>query len=72
MTNRSVLNNEAPPYYELGHLHQNFRDWEPDEVFQMATRVWCNVIINGAVYELQTTFFLLKCLILIMSWSLGL
>ena len=57
MTNRSVLNNEAPPYYELGHLHQNFRDWEPDEVFQMATRVWSNVTINGTVYELQTTFF---------------
>ena len=57
MTNRSGFNNEGPSYFELGQFHQNFLDREPDEVFQMANRVWSNVIINGAVYELQTTFF---------------
>lgn len=55
--NRSRQTNEPPPNYVLGQFKQNFRDQEPDEVFQMATRIWPNVTINGALYELQTTFF---------------
>ena len=54
MINRS---NETSPTLALGRLEANFRDTDPDRIFQMATRIWPNVTINGAMYEVQTTFY---------------
>ena len=44
------------PNFELGRKSISFETW-PDQIYLMATRKWPNIMIDGVVYETQTSFF---------------